>query len=143
MQSQLKVWPFSVQGARGENSFQIGHEYNLYLGPNGIGHTLQLCRPLDKDFPTCLLNDGKNPIVVTGMTPTMMRFKTLPGNSEGTGNVITFSTYMDRGETCLSIVAAGPQQWSDAPGVSWAQANLIARSGWDTLKSNVQSALGP
>lgn len=109
MQSQLKVWPFSVQGMHGEKNFQIGHECNLFLGPGGLEHTPQLCSPLDKDFPKCLLNDGKNPIVVAGMTPTMVRFKSLPGHSEGTGNVITFSTYMDRGDTCLSIVAVGPQ----------------------------------
>ncbi len=62
---------------------------------------------------------------------------------QGAGNVITFSTYVDRGETCLSIVAVGPQQWSDKPGVSWVQVNLVAKTTWQTLQSNVRQALAP
>jgi RHS repeat-associated protein len=89
------VFPWHVEGAAGENSLELGHQYNLHT------NTLRPCIPPFGCY-------GPDPVIVVNQTPTSFTFLGLSGHIEGFGSTITFSTYCQNGNLMLQQHAQGP-----------------------------------
>ena len=82
---------------------------------------------------------GDDPVVVSKVTSTSFTFTALPGHFDPAGSTITFNTWEDRGELCLSQTGYA----TTASGLTDLLAPILAYGVWAQEATNLSNALAP